>query len=406
MKVLFTSPVLEHPAAGGPQLRVENSIKALTQVCELDIISRSPPSLTGGHEADVYFRSLCHEFHVAPSARYLASNRWVRKAQRILGSIGDGNTVADAKFILEHAKRRCADAIWFGFGNISFPLMRLIKSVRPDLKLVCDTDSVWSRFILRELPFCKGVRRWKIERAGRQKEAEERAWVDICDVTTAVSEVDAKYYRGIAPDPSRIHVFSNVLDLKSYACPPPPPPGFRSPSIYLAGTFGHFHSPMDTAARWMLEDVMPLLRQQIPNIHFYIVGTNSDRTLGHICDPHVTVTGRLPSVLPYLCNVDVALVPLSFESGTRFKILEAGACSIPLVSTKLGAEGIPVISGKHLLIADEPREFADAILKLVRDKAYAKELATACRELVQRDYSVEALSREAEEIFQFLRPDT
>jgi glycosyltransferase involved in cell wall biosynthesis len=406
MRVLFTTPILEHPAAGGPQLRIENSIKALSEVCELDIISRSSGAPDDVKRTCDYFEPFCNEYHVLP-ARNLNSrfSRYLSFPEKIINRLFDTRLRKHAQILLEHVDRRRVDVLWFGYGNISYPLIRLIKAKRPELKVVCDTDSVWSRFVLREAPYAKGIRKFRILQSGRKKEAEERAWVNLCDVTTAVSEVDAEYYRSVAADPGRIHVFSNVIDIKSYLTAPPPPPNFKKPSIYLAGSFGHYTSPMDTAARWMLEEVFPRILKKHPDLHFYIVGRGSELGFGHFNGPNVTVTGRLDSVLPYLCNADVALVPLMFESGTRFKILEAGACKIPIVSTTLGAEGIPVVDGRDILIADEPAEFADAIARILDDQVLGKQLAQNCFQLVTGRYSVEALTVEAKCILEYLNHD-
>jgi len=409
MRVLFTSPVLEHPAAGGPQLRIENSIKALSRVCELDIISGS--SLTvgdAGEEAREFYQRYCHEFCNLPSLKRQASNnRYLRKLQQIarrLWSVYQSNLARDASFILDHVTRRNIDVVWFGYGNISYPLIKYIKKQRPGLKVVCDTDSVWSRFLLRELPYVTGPRRQQILESGREKEAEERAWVNLCEVTTAVSEVDADYYRGLAMDGKFVHLFSNVIDPSTYLDTPPPAKNVHSPSIYLAGTFWP-DSPMENAARWIVDEVLPLVRQTVPDVNFYIVGKDSDSVLGDITDSKIIITGKLPSVLPYLCHMDVALVPLKFESGTRFKILEAGACKIPLISTTLGAEGIPVIDDEHILIADEPEDFAKAIIRLLNNKELANRLALNCHNLVNEHYSIEFLADEAKRILEYLDHD-
>lgn len=397
MRVLFTTPILERPAAGGPQLRIENSIKALSSVCELDLYYRAPRSHNLTLDDLAYYKSLCAEVTVTEFSG-LSRNRYVRKLQKALAL----DLAREAGIIIGQVDRFNIGTVWFGYGNISFPLIRHIARKRPDLRLVCDTDSVWSRFILRELPLANGLRRQSIRLSGLAKQKEERAWVDLCDVTTAVSEVDADYYRSIARQPERVQVFSNVIDLATYRMAPPPPAAMRRPAIYLAGTFGHLHSPMDMAAQWVLDEVLPILRDSIPNLHFYIVGKNSDKQFGHLSDPHITVTGTLPSVLPYLCNVDVALVPLHFESGTRFKILEAGACGIPIVSTTLGAEGLPVIDGQHVLIADSAGAFASAIIRLLNDRALALRLAANCRELVEQHFSIDSLAQQAQAIFQRL----
>lgn len=394
---------MEHPPAGGPQLRIENSIKALGRVCDLRIVARTSRRHIGGVGAEDYFRRFDNEFDYSPGGATQFANRYLRKMQQLWRLTNGRSETADAEFILDCAKKRNINCIWFGYGNISFPLIKAIKVRRPDIRVVCDTDSVWSRFVLRELPFARNpIRKWVVRRKGRQKELEEKQWVDLCDVTTAVSDVDAMYYKSIARDPSRIHTFSNVIDLETYANPPVAPAQLHRPNMYLAGTFGHYHSPMDVAARWLLSDILPRVRKVIPNIHLYIVGRNSDRTLAHVRGPGVSVLGKVPSVLPYLCHADVSLVPLKFESGTRFKILESAACGVPIVSTTLGAEGLSVRNRQHLLIADDATQFGDAIVELIQNRLLAKALAANCREVVQKHYSVDSLERQARGVLGYL----
>jgi glycosyltransferase involved in cell wall biosynthesis len=270
------------------------------------------------------------------------------------------------------------------------------------MKMICDTDSVWSRFILRELETLNDESRKNIiKENGRKKEIEEKEWSEFMDMTTAVSEVDAEYYKSIAKDSNRVKLFSNVLDLNEYLIKPKPPVNIKKPCMYLAGTFWR-GSPMEQAARWVIHDVLPIIIKTIPGIHFYIVGIDSDKILADINDPNITVMGKLYSVLPYLCNADVSLVPLKYESGTRFKILEAGACGIPIVSTTLGAEGIPVTHGYDILIADEPEEFAESIVKIITDKQLSNKLSNNCKDLIQKNYSVNSLMDEANEIINYL----
>jgi len=416
MRILFTTPVLQHPPASGPALRIENSIKALSRVSELHIASRVNGSQLGGAAGEHFYRRFCRSFSYAPSTLLYWPDRvltWlVQKSDRsffggVLAKLAclteNAETLLDARFLLKQIERYDIEILWFGYGNISFPLIQAIRLARPDLKLVCDTDSVWSRFILRELPFTdEPERRAEIGQRGLAKEAEERAWVELCDVTTAVSAVDADYYRSICSQPEKIHLFSNVIDLSTYRTAPPAPDNFHQPCVYLAGSFGHYYSPMDQAARWVLEEILPLIRKDIPEVHFYILGSGSDRTMSYANSPSVTVTGRLPSVLPYLCHADVAIVPLKFESGTRFKILEAAVCSVPIVSTTLGAEGLPVQNGVHMLVADEAETFAAAVVEMIRNRRAAREMAQNCKELVERSFSVEHLQSEALSVLEFL----
>lgn len=406
MRILFTTPILEHPAAGGPQLRIENSIKALSKICELHIAAGVRHEQLGAVDAEEYYGNYSAQFWYLPSVMRKKASKHVRITRRIINLLTGLDVRSDAKAIAAYARQHGINVIWFGYGNISFRLIRQVKRIAPKLKLVCDTDSVWSRFVLREIPLTRSaIRRAWIWWLGKRKEREEKMWVRLCDVTTAVSQVDASYYKGLSREPGRVHIFSNVIDLESYDMTPPPAADIQRPSMYLAGTFGHDHSPMDMAARWVLREILPRVKAEVPDVHFFIVGRDSDRTLGHFAAKDVTIKGKVPSVLPYLCHADVALVPLKFESGTRFKILEAGACGIPVVSTVLGAEGLPVYDGEHLLLADDAAGFAKSIVRIIKDESLALRLSKNCRKLVKAQCSVDQLVREAQNIFGALQHD-
>lgn len=402
MRILFTTPIIEYPAAGGPQLRIENSIKALSMVSDLYVISRNAEFRMGEKEATNFYKKLSKDFSFSPSVQGLSPNRYIRKFQNVSRNIFNSALVRDANRIVDFAQQNNINIIWFGFGNISYKLITLVKKIDPQLKLICDTDSVWSRFVLRELPYEKDEKRKEIiKNEGAKKEKEESIWVDLCDITTAVSEVDADYYRNLTVDKSKVMLFSNVIDMKNYEGNFEKPKEFKEPNIYLAGSFAP-QSAMDKAARWFIKDIFPLIKKEIPDIHFYIVGNGSKETLSDIDDRNISILGKLPSVMPYLSNVDVSLVPLKFESGTRFKILEAAACRVPSVSTLLGAEGIPVENNVDIMIADKPREFADAVIKLIKNKEFSKKITDNCFNLIANNNSVESLTVEAKEILKRL----
>jgi glycosyltransferase involved in cell wall biosynthesis len=409
--ILFTTPVLHHPPVGGPTLRIENSIKSLSQIATLYIYSRVSPKEMGGNSAIKFYQTYCQKFYLSPF--YSQKKSWFKKLKslpfKFINKVSRKflkknifhphlqESEKEYKNLLDVADQIQADIIWLGYGNISYPLLKYIKS-NSTYKVVLDTDSVWSRFILRGLPYANSEKQYQqINQSGQDKTDEEKWGTKLADITTAVSEIDAEYYLSLANDSHQICLFSNVIDFESYQSIPPIPTGFKNPSIYLAGTFSP-DSPMDDAARWVINQVLPLIRRQIPNIHFYIIGNGSDTTLSDIQDSQITITGKLESVLPYLCHVNVALVPLRFESGTRFKILEAGACKIPVVSTTLGAEGIPVNNEHDILIANEPEEFAEAILKLIKNQELAKQISTNLYNLIQEKYSINSLVKEGQEI--------
>lgn len=410
-RVLFVTPVLQHPPHGGPSLRVENSIKALSRISDLYLYSRVSLADLGGAKALVFYKQYCKGLYFAPFCRPTSKILWIGKrainfaARRTINRAiftRDQESSRDFHHVIEVADAIKADVIWLGYGNISYPLLEYVKR-RSIHRVVLDTDSIWSRYVLRGVPFAKGEEeRQRIERVGREKEVEERWGTQLADVTTAVSETDAEYYRGLAQDPRRVHIFSNVVDVESYCNSPPPAPNFQKPSVYLAGTFMRGR-PMEDAARWVIQGILPLARRRIPDLHLYIVGRGSDEVLPDIQDPRITITGQVPSVLPYLCHAGVAVVPLRFESGTRFKILEAGACGIPVVSTTLGAEGLPITHGVDLLIADDPESFAQSIITLIKERDLAIRMGENLKALVHKRYTIESLVEEGRVILEYMR---
>ncbi len=399
MKILYTSPFMEYPAAGGPELRIENSIKALSQISELDIINRDPNSTKTTNE---FYRKYSGEYHVLirgiPES-FLGKLFFF--AEKVINRIFGTRNYAQAKFLLRHVDRRQIDVLWFGFGNISYSLIKRVRKMRPELMIVCDTDSVWSRFILRELPHAKSLRKCRILLLGIKKRIEESSLVNYSNVITAVSEVDARYYRSLTSDVNKVQIFSNVIDTNNYALQStlsrPHPP-----AILLAGSFGHQNSPLDVAARWFLDYVFPIILNEYPTIHFYIVGRNSEKNFGYLTSKNITVTGRVESVIPYLSKASISIVPLKFESGTRFKILEAGASGVPVVSTALGAEGLAVSDRVHLLIANDSKSFAGAISEILNNQDLSHKLINNCKELVKERYSVDSLVIEAKVILGYL----
>jgi len=410
-RLLFVTPILHHPPIGGPTLRIENSIKALSQISDMHIYSRVPVEELGGIKGLQFYRQLCTSFIFAPFA--FPCNRYVTFLKRCLNkisrsiigrnSVNPASTklIEDFGYLLKIADKLKVDIVWLGYGNISYPLLRFIKA-NSRYKVVIDTDSVWSRYVLRGLPYTDNEEEQNaIERSGKEKEEEERWGTLLSDVTTAVSEVDAEYYRAIAQSPDKVLIFSNVIDLEMYKQDPRAPTGLKKPCIYLAGTFWK-GSPMEDAARWVINEVIPVLRQKTNGVNLYIIGTGSDQVLADVADPSITITGQVDSVVPYLKHADVALVPLRFESGTRFKILEAGACGIPVVSTTLGAEGIGITHRNDILIADNPHQFSEAVIELLSDRILAAKMGANLRKLVQAQYSIHKLKHEGRRILSYL----
>ena len=126
--------------------------------------------------------------------------------------------------------------------------------------------------------------------------------------------------------------------------------------------------------------------EQLPGAQIRLVGTTSPEVEKRHRPPSVIVAGRVPEMEPELARADIAVVPLRVGSGTRLKILESFAHRIPVVSTTIGADGLDVENGVHLLLADRPDEFAHACRRLIEDQALALRLVDAAEQLYLERY--------------------
>jgi hypothetical protein len=156
------------------------------------------------------------------------------------------------------------------------------------------------------------------------------------------------------------------------------------PTLLLQGTLTY--APNMDAVDWLLGRVAPLLWAQWPQMEIRLVGNPAPGVQRWHRPPSVVVVGRVPAMEPELAQADMVVVPLRVGSGTRIKILESFAHRIPVVSTTLGAEGLDVEDGVHLLVADDPADFAAACGRLLTDEALRQRLVEAADELYLERY--------------------
>ena len=152
--------------------------------------------------------------------------------------------------------------------------------------------------------------------------------------------------------------------------------------------------PNIDGAVWFAAEVLPLLRRSHPECSVALVGRSPSATVTALAakDPRICVTGTVPDVRPWLHEAKISIVPLRVGGGTRLKIYEAMAAGVPVVSTTIGAEGLDVVDGKTIRLADSAAAFADACADML-DSASARQcMAAAARTMVAERYSWEAVT--------------
>ncbi|MCK4758476.1 MAG: glycosyltransferase, partial [Candidatus Aminicenantes bacterium] len=141
----------------------------------------------------------------------------------------------------------------------------------------------------------------------------------------------------------------------------------------------HFHS-----------EIWPLLKSRLPEVKFFVVGQGPPPEVQNLSkDKTITVTGRVDDVRPFLKKGRVFICPVRLGGGFRGKILEAMAIGRPVVSTSLGAEGIPAHQRENIILADNPEDFAQGVEDLMTDDKLFERIRTNARKLVEEKYSWE-----------------
>lgn len=160
--------------------------------------------------------------------------------------------------------------------------------------------------------------------------------------------------------------------------------------------------PNEDGILWFAEHVYPRIRQAAPMSNLTVVGRNPSPRLRKLAaqDASIEITGTVPDVRPYLQRAEAVVVPLRIGGGTRIKIFEAMAMGRAVVSTHIGAEGLPVTSGSDILLADEPGTLADAVVSLLVQPALRERIGLAARAKVARDHSWERVAARTMEILE------
>ena len=209
----------------------------------------------------------------------------------------------------------------------------------------------------------------------------ERRWLPRFTQVLTPSESDRDAAQTIAPE-ANVRVYPNAIPAR------PLPALIRQRAIVFSGNM-EYH-PNHAAVRFFRREVWPVLREAHRELRWRLVGKNSHAVRGLVKgDDRIEVVGEVAEAVAELAQAEVAVVPLLAGSGTRLKILEAWSAGTPVVSTSIGAEGLPVRDGEHLLLADGASAFTAAVTRLLACKELRESLAVSGRLLLEKEFTWE-----------------
>ena len=260
--------------------------------------------------------------------------------------------------------------------TVAWALLPMFRSLVPEAILVYDTV---------DLHFLREERRAGVEEgpdAGHSAAFHrdmELALARLVDAVWVVSDVERERLLAETPDVD-VAVVPNVHR------PQPGGPGFDSRAgILFVGSYPH--APNRDAAAWLATEILPRLHELVPGVRLTLAGSDPTEGIQALANPWVEVTGWVPDLVDLYHGSRVFAAPLRFGAGMKGKIGESLSFGLPVVTTKVGAEGLHVVDGRDLLLADDPDEFAGKLAEAYTDQALWESLASAGRQAMDRQLS-------------------
>lgn len=390
MRLLFLSLGVPLPVNNGHKMRTWSILCSLAaEGHEIDFLTFAQPEEVGREWMEL--SRICRNVQMVPLILHnltSSSDYWGR-----LRGLFSSRPYATRRFSSEQM-RQCIQAS-LDRGNLDAIVCDTVYSAcnlpQTSLPLILNNVDVEHVILERYLPFEKSpVKRFY----ARLESRKVRNWEqNICQRSTigmACSEHDRGVLQLLAPQ-LPIFVIPNVVDTQSYV---PAAGNVEDPqTIVYQGGMDWF--PNRDAVEFFIVQIFPLIRREIPKARFIVAGRNpSESFLAKFAGIQgVEFTGTVPDLRPIIAKAGMCVVPLRIGSGTRLKILEAGAMGKAMVSTPLGAEGLDFREGEDICIADDPAKFAALVLSLMRNPVRRSELGYRARQRVVQQYSMDALQR-------------
>jgi len=378
---LFLSPEAPYPLAGGGALRSASLLHYLARTHHVDLLVFRQPGAP--HPAESLPAGLVRRVFVMdlPSNGRSLAARAIRNSVRVARRVpplvdrfsGFGGPISQAldgrRYDLGIVEHFWCAPYWEQLSKICTRMVLDLHNVESVLHARC-----------AEAPGAPAAFAHRVfAEASLQL---ERSWLPRYSQILTTSAADAAQLRVIAPN-VRITVYPNAIPLA------PRPPALNENALVFSGNM-EYH-PNISAVRFFGGQVWPRLREQWPDLVWRLVGRNPAAVARYTSgDPRIQVVGPVENAVAELARARVAVAPILAGSGTRFKILEAWAAGLPVVSTTVGAEGLPALDGHNLLLADGAAAFAEAVTRLLKCSSLRHSLGSAGRLLLEKEFTWDA----------------
>ncbi|MEE9320258.1 MAG: TIGR03087 family PEP-CTERM/XrtA system glycosyltransferase [Granulosicoccus sp.] len=407
MKLLILAHRVPYPPNKGEKIRTFNQLVYLSrQGHELTVAT---PLETPEDEGNA--KALAEQFPVIVLTAPIGLNRALRMLRGLFQgqalSISNFRTRVLQSMIVSQIQSQTPDAVLCTSSAMAeylfaSPLMPLLRQQGTRLVMdFMDLDSLkWEQYAARK----SWPLSWVYAREARLlNRYEARIYRDFDaalfvsgDEKALIGDTDVQHL-------DKVQVVANGVDMKLFH--PGPDDGLAdttasyngAPELLFTGVMDYF--PNEDAVLWFVAEVWPIVRKRFADARFTIAGMNPSQKIRALSElPGIEITGFVDDMLPYYQRANIFVASFQLARGIQNKVLQALACGLPVVTSKPGVEGISCTPGEHLLVAEQPQEFADAIEKLVSNADLYQRISQAGLELVAEQFSWDSKNARLEEI--------
>jgi sugar transferase (PEP-CTERM/EpsH1 system associated) len=387
VKILYVCHRLPFPPTRGGKIRPFNTIRHLSRTHDVTVASlaHSVAETIAGH-------GLAEHCGARIVERTYPVTRGLRAVARLPTAVPSTMGYFHAPRLARRIRNACATG---GFDLIMVHSSSMAPYVLPatGTPKILDFGDMDSQKWLAYARFKPFPVSWGYYIEGRKLQRAETRLAAAFDVSTCTTRAELETLASFGTA-RHLDWFPNGVDTEYFRSNGA---AFDPDTICFTGLMNYF--PNEQSVLEFCRDTLPLVRAEHPAVRLKIVGADPApriRALARI--PGVTVTGTVPDIRPHLGSAALSVAPLRIARGTQNKMLESMAMGVPVVATSLAARGVDAVPGEHLLTADRPRECADAILRLLRDRAYRDSLARAARARVESHHDWAASMRKLDAI--------
>ena len=399
MKILWVSPFFLHPTDRGAQIRTLGILRQLHRRHEIHFATLTDGASPEGRERSNEYCSKVYEILLRPPKR--GSPAFFVQA---LSSVFSSVPLAVSRYYSREFRSMVEQLESAGtFDAMVCDFLATVPNI-PDMRRCVlfqhnVETTIWERH--REHAKNPVERTYFGIQAKRMDRYERNACLEAAHVI-AVSALDAGRMRERF-QVSRVTDIPTGVDLDYFR-----PPEGAAPVADLVFTGSMDWLPNIDGIRWFVDEILPLIRQELPGCTVAVVGRRPAREVQELAlrVSGITVTGTVSDIRPYLWGSSVAIVPLRIGGGTRLKIYESMAAGVPTISTTVGAEGLTCHDGRDIVIADSPEAFARRCLELLGQTGLRQRLAGEALHLVTSQFSWEAVSKSFEQVLRSGRSET